>query len=117
MMGFISDKTSQFWSGQASAILRIVHKMCASCGNGLHDVSEHFLPKMPDVNGDVADESTPREILMKKYGVEPLPEGPDTGQVQCIECGLIFATLELRAETSECPGCRSMRQLYGESDT
>lgn len=106
--------------GQLSALVRIVHKVCASCGDTKHSTMEHIsatgggLTSAPADFGFLAGLSEKDQL--KKLNVQPAgsslvfpsedrQEFP-IGSYECRNCDLIFATLFDRASLGkDCPKC------------
>ena len=107
-------------AGQLIAILRLVHKVCATCGDTKHSTMEHIAATEGDASSGPIDYGylaglTETEVLKKLNVQKSIPDesnGIPEGAYECRNCDIVYVTLFDRAGAGkECPNCK-MNQAY-----
>jgi hypothetical protein len=112
---------SQFVAGQLSTMLRLIHKICSSCGSTQHDTDQHMflnlddqeeielLKNPPKPESEIPDNKLEPEALMAKYRVNRV--GPC---FRCNDCNAVYPTVEHRIRQGiRCPSCL-LKEQFGE---
>lgn len=101
--------------GQLSSIMRLIHKICATCGDTKHSTLEHLTAEVPAME---APQKSDYEWLIglspadqiKRLNVTESSETP--GEFICYTCQGNYSTLFARASAGkDCPRCTSRARV------
>ena len=104
--------------GQLSSIMRLIHKICATCGDTKHSTMEHLTAEasaqqsLPSTDFDWLRGLCPADQI-RRLNVRESLDTP--GEFICSTCEGCYSTLFARANVGrDCPRCRSRSRVLAE---